>query len=161
MRIAPGFVRGHRLRAPQHRHRRCSRSAGHDDLAVGGCRCVHRASHRLGLASRQPVPLRRLVVDGVPTGYLLHSVNGITDGGSIAMINSETLGSVSLLPGSYPQRTGRRLGAGVDLATREGQRDKFHGRAGLSGTSLTFLGEGPIARKGCGWHWFGAAISTI
>ena len=49
-----------------------------------------------------------LVVDGVPTRYLMHSVNGITDGGSVAMINSETLGSVSLLPGSYPQRTGRQ-----------------------------------------------------
>ena len=51
-----------------------------------------------------------LVVDGVPTRYLMHAVNGITDGGSIAMINSETLGSVSLLPGSYPQRTGPPAG---------------------------------------------------
>ena len=51
-----------------------------------------------------------LVVDGVPTRYLLHAVNGISDGGSVAMINSETLGSVSLLPGSYPQRTGRHTG---------------------------------------------------
>ena len=56
-----------------------------------------------------------LVVDGVPTRYLMHAVNGITDGGSIAMINSETLGSVSLLPGSYPQRTGRQMGAEVGL----------------------------------------------
>src|SRR5262245_15755937 len=47
-----------------------------------------------------------LVVDGVPTRYLMHAVNGITDGGSIAMINSETLSSVTLFPGSYPQRTG-------------------------------------------------------
>ena len=92
-----------------------------------------------------------LVVDGVPTRYLMHSVNGISDGGSIAMINSETLGSVSLLPGSYPQRAGRRLGAQVDLATREGQRDRFHGRAGLSGTSVTFLGEGSIARSKGSW----------
>ena len=89
-----------------------------------------------------------LVVDGVPTKYLMHSVNGISDGGSVAMINSEVLGSVSLLPGSYPQRTGRRRGAEIDLATREGQRDGFHGRAGLSGTSVTFLGEGPVAQKG-------------
>jgi hypothetical protein len=58
------------------------------------------------------------------------------------MINSETLAAVSLLPGSYPQRTGRRLGAEVDLVTRDGRRDRFHGRAGLSGTSATFLGEG-------------------
>jgi hypothetical protein len=90
-----------------------------------------------------------LVVDGVPSRYLMHAVNGITDGGSIAMINSDTLGSVSLLPGSYPQRTGRHLGAEVDLATRDGSRDEFRGRAGLSGTSVGFLGEGPLpGRKG-------------
>jgi hypothetical protein len=92
-----------------------------------------------------------LVVDGVPTRYLMHSVNGISDGGSIAMINSETLGSVSLLPGSYPQRTGRQMGAEVGMTTRDGSRDGFHGRAGLSGTSAAFLGEGPIAGGKGSW----------
>jgi TonB dependent receptor/CarboxypepD_reg-like domain len=92
-----------------------------------------------------------MVVDGVPTRYLLHAVNGITDGGSIAMINSETLGSVSLLPGSYPQRTGRRLGAQIDMTTREGSRDQFRGRAGLSGTSAGFMAEGPMAGGKGSW----------
>ena len=92
-----------------------------------------------------------LVVDGVPTRYLMHAVNGITDGGSIAMINSDTLGSVSLLPGSYPQRTGRQMGAEVGMSTREGSRDEFRGRAGLSGTSAAFLGEGPIAGGKGSW----------
>jgi TonB dependent receptor-like, beta-barrel/CarboxypepD_reg-like domain len=92
-----------------------------------------------------------MVVDGVPTRYLLHAVNGITDGGSIAMINSDTLSSVSLLPGSYPQRTGRQMGAEVDLSTREGSRDEFRGRAGLSGTSVTFLGEGPLVHGRGSW----------
>jgi hypothetical protein len=90
-------------------------------------------------------------VDGVPTRYLMHAVNGITDGGSVAMINSDTLGSVSLLPGSYPQRTGRHMGGQFDLATREGARDGFHGRAGLSGTSAHFLGEGPLAGGKGSW----------
>jgi CarboxypepD_reg-like domain len=92
-----------------------------------------------------------LVVDGVPTRYLMHSVNGISDGGSVTMINSETLGSVSLLPGSYPQRTGRQMGGEMNLATREGSRDEFRGRAGLSGTSAAFLGEGPIAGGRGSW----------
>ena len=92
-----------------------------------------------------------LVVDGVPTSYLMHAVNGVSDGGSVTMINSEVLGGVSLLPGSYPQRTGRRLGAEIDLATREGQRDRFHGRAGLSGTSAAFVGEGPLASGKGAW----------
>lgn len=92
-----------------------------------------------------------LVVDGVPTRHVMHAVNGISDGGSIAMINSDTLAAVSLLPGSYPQRIGRRLGAEVDLVTREGRRDRFHARAGLSGTSATFLGEGGFAREQGSW----------
>jgi len=91
-----------------------------------------------------------LVVDGVPTRYLMHTAN-VDDGGSIAMINSETLSSVSLLPGSYPQRTGRQLGAEVDMAMREGSRDEFRGRAGLSGTSAAVLGEGPIGRGKGSW----------
>ncbi|HEY7190607.1 MAG TPA: carboxypeptidase-like regulatory domain-containing protein [Vicinamibacterales bacterium] len=95
-----------------------------------------------------------LVFDGVPTHYLMHALNGVTDGGSVAMINTETLGSVTVLPGSSPQRTGRRLGGEADLTTRDGRRDSFHGRAGLSGTSATFLGEGPIAGKG---SWLASA----
>jgi hypothetical protein len=91
-----------------------------------------------------------LVVDGVPTRYLMHTAN-VDDGGSIAMINSDTLSSVSLLPGSYPQRTGRQLGAEVDLTTREGNRERFRGRAGLSGTSASLSGEGPIADGKGSW----------
>jgi hypothetical protein len=85
-----------------------------------------------------------LVVDGIPTRYLMHAVHGVTDGGSIAMVNSDAVGSVSLMPGSYPQRTGRRLGAQVELETREGDRERLRGRVGLSGTSATFLAEGPL-----------------
>ena len=92
-----------------------------------------------------------LVVDGIPTRYLTHTIHRITDGGSIAMINSETLGSIALLPGGYPQRTGRRLGAEIDMATRDGQRESFHGRAGLSGTSATLLAEGPLTGGRGSW----------
>ena len=92
-----------------------------------------------------------LTVDGIPTRYLMHTVHGATDGGSIAMINSETLGAASLLPGSYPQRAGRRLGAQVDLTTREGSREAFRGRAGLSGTSATLLLEGPLGARRGSW----------
>jgi hypothetical protein len=52
-----------------------------------------------------------LVVDGLPAPYLMHSVHGVTDGGSIAMVNSDAVGGVSLRSGSFPQRIGRALGA--------------------------------------------------
>jgi hypothetical protein len=82
---------------------------------------------------------------------LIHGIHGATDGGSIAMVNSEALGAAALLPGSYPQRTGRRLGAEVSLATRDGNRGGFHGRAGLSGTSANLMVEGPLAGSRGAW----------
>lgn len=90
-----------------------------------------------------------LAIDGMPTRYLMHSVHGVTDGGSISSVNSDILGTVSLSPGSYPQKHGRRIGAHLDLSTRDASRDGFRGRAGLSGTSASVLLEGPLrGRKG-------------
>ena len=67
------------------------------------------------------------------------------------MVNSEALGAASLLPGSYPQRLGRRLGAEVELTTRDGNRSGVHGRAGLSGTSANAIVEGPLAGGKGAW----------
>jgi len=92
-----------------------------------------------------------VTVDGIPTKYLMHTVNDVVDGGSVTMINSETLGAVALLPGSYPQKAGRYIGAEVDLLTRDGDRDRFRGRAGLSGTSASFVGEGPLPHARGSW----------
>jgi hypothetical protein len=92
-----------------------------------------------------------LAIDGIPASYLIHSIHNVPDGGSIAMVNSEALGAASLLPGSYPQRLGRRLGAEVELTTRDGNRDGVHGRAGLSGTSANAILEGPLAGGKGAW----------
>jgi len=92
-----------------------------------------------------------LSVDGIPAPYLIHTIHNVPDGGSIAMVNSEALGAASLLPGSYPQLMGRRLGAQVDLTTRDGNRDGVHGRAGLSGTSANAIVEGPLSGGKGAW----------
>ena len=92
-----------------------------------------------------------LAIDGIPAPYLIHSIHEVPDGGSIAMVNSEALGAASLRPGSYPQRLGRRLGAQIDLTTRDGNRDGFHGRVGLSGTSANAIGEGLFANGRGAW----------
>jgi hypothetical protein len=89
-----------------------------------------------------------MTVDGVPTRYLMHSVHGVSDGGSITMLNSDAIQSLSLLPGGYPQRQGRRIGAEIDIAMRDGDRSRFRARGGLSGTSATVVAEGPLASRG-------------
>ena len=90
-------------------------------------------------------------IDGLPARYLMHTVQAMSDAGSTVMFNSDALGEVALLPGSYPQRLGRHSGAHVDLTAREGSRDDTRARASLSGTSAAFLAEGPIGRSRGSW----------
>jgi hypothetical protein len=93
-----------------------------------------------------------LAVDGVPSRFLSHTVQGVEDGGSIGMINSDILDSVTLLGGSFPQRYGNRTGAQVEMALREGSRDRSQARVALSGSSASIVGEGPIGRsRGASW----------
>ena len=85
-----------------------------------------------------------LALDGVPSRFLSHSVQGVEDGGSIGMINSDVLESVSLQNGSYPQRFGNRTGAQIEMTLREGSRDRTQARVALSGSSASVVGEGPV-----------------
>lgn len=87
-----------------------------------------------------------LALDGVPSRFLSHSVQGVEDGGSIGMVNSDILESVSLLNGSYPQRFGNRLGAQVEMTLRPGSRDRSQARVALSGSNASVVGEGPLGR---------------
>ena len=93
-----------------------------------------------------------LAVDGVPSRFLSHTVQGVEDGGSIGMINSDILSSVTLLGGSYPQRYGNRTGAQMEMTLREGSRDRSQARVAVSGSSASIVGEGPIGHgKGASW----------
>src|SRR5262245_2273732 len=99
------------------------------------------------------LPFRQtgLTVDGIPTSYMMHSVHGVPDGGSIAMINSDAVDSLSLAPGSYAQRSGRRIGARAGITLGDGARDRRRGRVGLSGTSAGVLVEGPMGGRRGSW----------
>lgn len=89
-------------------------------------------------------------VDGIPAPFLLHTVQQVQDGGSIAMVNGDILDSVALLNGAYPQRYGNRLGAELDFLVREGSRERRQARVGVSGTDASFVAEGPIGSAKAG-----------
>jgi hypothetical protein len=89
-----------------------------------------------------------LAVDGVASPFLSHTVQGADETGSIGIINSDLLENVALLNGSYPQRFGNRTGAQVEMALREGARDRPHGRIAVSGSSASIIGEGPMGNRG-------------
>ena len=91
-----------------------------------------------------PFSRMTFTLDGVPTSFLLHTVQQIRDGGSIAMLNGDILDGITLLNGSYPQRYGNRLGAELDFHMREGSRDRAQLRFAVSGTDASVVAEGPL-----------------
>lgn len=97
-----------------------------------------------------------LALDGVDSALLFHTVRGVRDTGSLALINSDVLESATLLTGAYPQRLGQRLGARLDVTTRDGSRDALTGRALVSLSATTTVVEGPLGRGGRG-SWIAAA----
>jgi hypothetical protein len=89
-----------------------------------------------------------IAIDGVDTPLLFHTVRGVNDTGSIALINTDVLESATLLAGAYPQRSGAHLGARLDFTTRDGARDRLRARTMLGVTAVTGVVEGPLGSSG-------------
>lgn len=91
-----------------------------------------------------------LVVDGVATPLLFHSVRGVEDSGSIAMINTDVIERASIRTGAHPATHGNWLGATLEFDMREGSRDRVAVRGAVSGTNASTVAEGPLTPEGKG-----------
>ena len=65
----------------------------------------------------------RLSIDGIDSPLLFHTVRGVEDGGSLALINSDVLESASIVVGARPQRLrcAPGIGGGPGHARRSGR----------------------------------------
>ncbi len=97
-----------------------------------------------------------IALDGVDTSLLFHTVRGLDDTGSIALINSDILDSATLQSGAHVQRLGSHTGARLDFTTREPSRDRLAARVALSATAATTVWEGPLG-DGSRGGWMVAA----
>ena len=97
-------------------------------------------------------PYRQIgvVIDGVATPWLQHTVYGRRDAGSLSMFGSDLVDGMRLQVGAYPRRSEDALGAELQVTFKEGSRDarSFTVRAG--GTSEAFTGQGPLGTDGRG-----------
>lgn len=92
-----------------------------------------------------------LVVDDVKSRLLMHTVRGVEQTGSVALLNGDTVGGASLSAGSYPQRYGNSLGAELIIRTRDGRGDRVHGRVMSSLIATTATAEGPLGSDRVTW----------
>ena len=88
--------------------------------------------------------------EGIATPFLLHTVQQVHDGGSVAMVNGDVLDEVTLLNGAYPQRHGNRTGAEIDFRMRDGSRDRVQSHLSVSAVDTSGVVEGPLgsSKKG-------------
>jgi hypothetical protein len=86
-------------------------------------------------------------VDGIDSRLLFHTVRGVENAGSVGLINSDILESVSVVAGVRPQRMHASLGAAVDFTTRDGASDRLRVRGLISATSASTVWEGPAGRR--------------
>lgn len=85
-----------------------------------------------------------LVIDGVSTQVLQHTVYGRGPAGSLSMLGGQVLGRAVLRTGAYPRKYADRLGPQLDLTLREGSREQFGLRGSIGGTNATIVAEGPL-----------------
>jgi hypothetical protein len=102
-----------------------------------------------------------IVIDGTPAPFLLHTVRGESNTGSVAMVNSDVLSRAALLSGPHARKHGDWLGASLELDMREGSRDRTGFRLAVSGTSASAVVEGPVGRTGRGAWIFSARRSYL
>jgi outer membrane cobalamin receptor len=89
-----------------------------------------------------------LYIDGMLADNFVHTIEGgHPDGGSISVINADTVDSVSLMSGAYSSRYGNRTAAILDVETRDGNRVKPTGRAAVSLSGLSGVIDGPFAQE--------------
>ena len=66
--------------------------------------------------------------------------------GLFSTFNLDAIEKVNLYKGAYPAPYGRTLGAVLDVSSREGNRQHFSGRGGVSLIASRLLAEGPVGQ---------------
>ncbi|HKO97463.1 MAG TPA: TonB-dependent receptor [Pyrinomonadaceae bacterium] len=87
-----------------------------------------------------------LYLDGVLTENFVHTVQGgYPDTGSLSVINTDTVDTLSVMSGAFPAKYGHRSAAILDIETRDGNRVKPAGRFSVALSGLSGVVDGPFA----------------
>jgi TonB family protein len=79
------------------------------------------------------------MMDGVRIPLLFHLLGGPS------VVNSEFIDTLDFFPGGYGSQYGRAVGGIVDVTTRKGAADTFHGSAKVDLLDAGFFLEAPVA----------------
>lgn len=69
--------------------------------------------------------------------------------GFFSAVNADIIRDATLYKGGIPGRYGGRISSVLDIGTKEGNRKKFDGSAGISPITTHFMVEGPLKKDTC------------
>jgi hypothetical protein len=95
-----------------------------------------------GLYVRGGGPDQNLIILDDATVYNAYHLFGF-----FSLFNGDALKSVELTKGGFPARYGGRLSSVVEMNMKEGNKEAFHGEAGIGLISSRLTLEGPIAKN--------------
>ncbi|MEZ5064118.1 MAG: TonB-dependent receptor [bacterium] len=113
---------------------------------------VNANDQRNDIVARGGSPVENLtLVDGIEVPNLNHFAAQSTSGGPISMLNNELIEDATFLAGGYGARYGNRLSSVLDIALREGSRERFESEIDVSIAGAGLIAEGPIAEGQGAW----------
>lgn len=95
-----------------------------------------------GLYVRGGGPDQNLIILDDATVYNAYHLFGF-----FSLFNGDALKSIELTKGGFPARYGGRTSSVLDMQMKEGNREKFHGEAGIGLIASRLLLEGPILKN--------------
>lgn len=110
------------------------------------------ADFRNDIIVRGGSPLENLfVVDNIEIPNINSFANLASAGGTVSLLDVQLIEDVTFLTGGYPAPYINRLSSVMQVAQREGSRDRFHARATLAYAGAGGVVEGPWARGKGSW----------
>ena len=107
---------------------------------------------RNDLIVRGGSPLENLyIVDNVEIPNINTFANFASAGGTVSMLDALLLQDVTFLTGGYPAAYGNRASSVLQIALREGDRERTRGRVTFGYAGAGGLAEGPIASGRGSW----------
>jgi hypothetical protein len=109
---------------------------------------VGRSTFRNDLIVRGGSPLENLfVVDNIEIPNINTFANFASAGGLTSIMDADLIRDVNFLSGGYPAPFINRTSSVLQIATREGSRDKFSARLSMSILTGGLILEGPLGRR--------------
>ena len=107
---------------------------------------------RNDLVVRGGSPLENLfIVDNIEIPNINAFANFSSAGGTVSLIDSAVIEDVTFLTGGFPAAYGSRVSSVLQIAKREGSRERFSARATLGFAGAGTVLEGPLASGRGSW----------